>query len=234
MRGTPKQAELGVLRQVCQGRGERTRQRLIEVAVEVFGERGFDGADTRTIVDQAGTNLVSILYYFGSKEGLYLASADYVGRRVAEKFVPICQWAKDSLEHSPSGRGDILVLYGRFMGGVARTILGENSPSFWGRFVGREQFDPSSAASILWQHFEPLFSLSLEFVSRLTGSAVHTPHAILQNLTVFAMVKCSCVDSVCIAKAMSWTNFGEKEISVIEDTLVANIRALFSPSRYGV
>ena len=34
-------------RSACQDRSERTRQRLIEVAVEVFSDLGFEAASTR-------------------------------------------------------------------------------------------------------------------------------------------------------------------------------------------
>lgn len=35
-------------------RGDETRQRIIEAAIELFGERGFAGASTREIAAMAG------------------------------------------------------------------------------------------------------------------------------------------------------------------------------------
>ena len=49
-------------------RGEDTRQRLIEAALKIFGESGFEGASTRMLADAAGANLAAIPYHFGSKE----------------------------------------------------------------------------------------------------------------------------------------------------------------------
>src|ERR1035438_9446251 len=76
-------------RSACQDRSERTRQRLIEVAVEVFSDLGFEGASTRTIVERAQANLVSIPYYFGSKLGLYHAAAEYIGSNIVERLSPV-------------------------------------------------------------------------------------------------------------------------------------------------
>src|SRR6266516_2801006 len=85
-------------RSACQDRSERTRQRLIEVAVEVFSELGYEAASTRAIVEQAQANLVSIPYYFGSKLGLYHAAAEYIGSNIAERFHPTCRRACEALQ----------------------------------------------------------------------------------------------------------------------------------------
>lgn len=46
------------------------RQRLIDAAIEVFGECGFRGATTRRIADAAGVNEVTLFRLFGSKSAL--------------------------------------------------------------------------------------------------------------------------------------------------------------------
>jgi AcrR family transcriptional regulator len=52
--------------------GDETRERVMEAAAELFAERGFRGATMRAIAENAGTNLASAHYHFGSKEKLYL------------------------------------------------------------------------------------------------------------------------------------------------------------------
>lgn len=54
-------------------RGEETRARIIQVALALFGEHGFDGVSTRDIAAQAGVPAPSLQYYFDNKEGLYAA-----------------------------------------------------------------------------------------------------------------------------------------------------------------
>jgi AcrR family transcriptional regulator len=46
---------------------------IIEVAKNLFAELGYDGASTRHIAQEAGVNMAMLNYYFGGKEGLYLA-----------------------------------------------------------------------------------------------------------------------------------------------------------------
>ena len=46
------------------------RQRLLEAALELFAEHGFDGASVRDITERAGVSLGLVNKHFGSKEGL--------------------------------------------------------------------------------------------------------------------------------------------------------------------
>lgn len=46
---------------------------ILEVAEDLFADKGFDGTSVRDIAGQAGVNLAMISYYFGSKEKLMAA-----------------------------------------------------------------------------------------------------------------------------------------------------------------
>lgn len=50
-----------------------TKERLLQVARELFAQKGFHGASTREITQRAGTNLSSLYFHWQSKENLYLA-----------------------------------------------------------------------------------------------------------------------------------------------------------------
>jgi AcrR family transcriptional regulator len=50
---------------------EFTRQSLMKAAVDLFAEKGFDGASVRAIVAKARVNQAAINYHFDGKEGLY-------------------------------------------------------------------------------------------------------------------------------------------------------------------
>lgn len=52
------------------------KDHILDVAERVFSELGFDGASTRMISGEAGVNMAMLNYYFGSKEGLFLAIFD--------------------------------------------------------------------------------------------------------------------------------------------------------------
>ena len=78
--------------------GEATRARILEAALEVFAERGFEGARTREIAARAGTNLGLIKYYFDSKEKLWRAAVDRVFGALAAETLAVVSPAELDVE----------------------------------------------------------------------------------------------------------------------------------------
>jgi AcrR family transcriptional regulator len=77
-----------------------TKERLLDAAERLFGERGFEATSLRSVTAEAGANLAAVHYHFGSKEKLL---HEAFARRVA----PINEGRLRLLEkieaESPSG-----------------------------------------------------------------------------------------------------------------------------------
>src|SRR5512134_2768367 len=69
-----------------QQRSLDTRDRLVEAALHVFAEHGFEGATTRAIARRAGVALAALPYHFSTKEALWRAAADCIFALLAETF----------------------------------------------------------------------------------------------------------------------------------------------------
>ena len=65
---------------------EGTKRNIVEVATREFAQKGYGGARVDAIAQRTRTSKRMIYYYFGGKEGLYLAVLDaaYAGIRRAE------------------------------------------------------------------------------------------------------------------------------------------------------
>jgi AcrR family transcriptional regulator len=57
-----------------QRRPAKRRREILEAAVQVFGEQGFDGATMVDIAGRAGVCAGTVTHYFGSKAGLFQAA----------------------------------------------------------------------------------------------------------------------------------------------------------------
>jgi TetR/AcrR family transcriptional regulator len=73
------------------------KDHILDVAEVVFSEHGFDGASTRMISGEANVNMAMLNYYFGSKEGLFIA----VVERKITSFQDILQNLGNSTGMSP-------------------------------------------------------------------------------------------------------------------------------------
>jgi AcrR family transcriptional regulator len=61
---------------VAPGKGERTRQRLLEIAVQRFAVDGFRRTSVSDIAREAGLTPAAAYAYFAGKEGLFQAAVD--------------------------------------------------------------------------------------------------------------------------------------------------------------
>ena len=61
---------------------DATRSKILDAALAEFSERGLPAASTDDIAERCGVNKRMIYYYFGSKEGLYLAALESVFERL--------------------------------------------------------------------------------------------------------------------------------------------------------
>lgn len=125
-------------------------ERILEVALRLFGERGFDGVSTREIAAASGTAMSAITYHFGSKQGLYLAVADHVASGMAASKAPILAEACKALCGSRAAAADALV---DILESFARSMLAPESCD-WANFIVREMRRPTEA-------FERIYSGAL-------------------------------------------------------------------------
>ena len=133
---------------------DKIRRRLLDVAAEAFGERGFEGVTIREICRKAEANIAAVNYHFGDKEKLYQAViADLAGRAIArEAGVP----AEEQLR--------------RFVRGLLRDLLGSGASSRFARILVREMSQPSAAFdAMLEQSIRPMQAELHEILRQLIG-----------------------------------------------------------------
>src|SRR4051794_30616290 len=99
----------------------RTRVAILDAAEQVFAYRGFDATSLNEIATVARVSRATPSYFFGSKEGLYVAVLErvFADRQLAARsaFEPLEAWARDdgtswslreALERAADGYMDFL------------------------------------------------------------------------------------------------------------------------------
>lgn len=64
---------------------DAVRERLLQVARELFSKHGVDEVTVRTLAEAAGVNVAAVNYYFGSKDGLLLVLFRREARAIVEQ-----------------------------------------------------------------------------------------------------------------------------------------------------
>ena len=76
-----------------------TKDRILDVAERLFADRGFPATSLRDITAEAGVNLASVNYHFGTKESLLAAVLE-------RRFLPINQRRLELLNRIEAEAGD--------------------------------------------------------------------------------------------------------------------------------
>lgn len=112
-------------------KGDQTKALILETALEMFRERGYDNTTMRAVAEKAGVSLGNAYYYFRSKE--YLIQAFY--QRLHDSHVEV---ALPALEHEKTLKARLLTAmrtkidtmkpYHQFAGVLFKTAANPESP----------------------------------------------------------------------------------------------------------
>lgn len=86
-----------------QVRSEATRQKILDAAVDVFGEIGYAAAGWNTIIDRTGMTKGALYHHFDSKESLASAIIDEGSGTLVRAFRNACGPSSPALENMIHG-----------------------------------------------------------------------------------------------------------------------------------
>jgi AcrR family transcriptional regulator len=208
-------------------RGEETRARIIATALRVFGEEGFNKASTRQIATDAGVNPPALQYYFGGKEGLHRACAQFIIDRVMVMVAPALLAAREIKGSGQRARAiDALCT---LLDAMADGLVAAGSES-WSRFITRGKADGAGPAmGMLRQNIGmPIMLTVAQLIAVVTdGDPTDAvirikAAAILGQLTTFLTNRESTME------ALNWPEFTAQRLQLIKTVVREHTRAILA------
>ncbi len=212
--------------------GDKTRQRLIEAGIEVFGQHGYDGATTRMLTQAAGVNLAAIPYHFGGKEPLYHEVVKTIGERILSAFANERATLFKLMNDANATRADLQQVLDNLICGFARVLIASETGRQAAPIMMREQAHPTKAFDQLYDaHLNKLHQMLTQLVARLKGippesdAAILCTHAIIGQVMVFRMMRELAI------RRLNWPTFNDDNIEQICAVILDNVhRILSAPS----
>jgi len=127
------------------------RARLLDAAAEIFGTYNLEGATTRQLAERAGVNQAAIPYYFGGKEGLYLATIEHFFSVHAPQIGTVVAEIESRLTAKNIARGEALDLLKTLLGTMLEVLLRQQTNRSFGRIIIREQMQPTKAFDLIYE-----------------------------------------------------------------------------------
>ncbi len=199
-------------------KGEDTARRILEAAIEVFAEEGYDGASTRALADRAKVNLPAIQYYFGSKEGLYRAAIGEIVGIVDTHLAPAAAVAAKALEGKRDPEKLFAALY-ELLDAFTALVTSRNATSSRSTFITRAEIEGKPALDLLHESVTRLgIQPCAEMIARLLQRDPQDEEILVRTLAILGQVfvfhsKCN---NKSARQTMSWDQLDERKLHVIQ------------------
>ncbi|WP_323127293.1 CerR family C-terminal domain-containing protein [Marinobacter sp. JSM 1782161] len=206
---------------------DETAGKLILAGMDLFGQFGFKGTTTRMIAEAAQSNIGSIAYYFGNKQGLYLAIARHIARRLRAVF------ELEGMEVSHADVGNIdsdaaRELISGLVRRMVRLFSQEEEARRWLMMVMREQANPTDAYDILYQEAFLLGHVHLTtLIAVLMGRDPTETRVILEAHTLVGQIVFFLVGRTPLLRRLDCGDrFPPELVDMAEEVVLAHVAAL--------
>lgn len=210
-------------RRAQQDRGAETRQRLLLAALDAFGRYGFDGTSTREIARRADANLAAIVYHFGSKEALHLAVAEYVVAQMRAKKGDLLIEIDARLDAGDVDKATVRRLLQRVVDAQVETMLGDREVDLWGRFLMREQMEPSPVFDVTFSYMMQGHRTMRRLIALLLDQREDDPAVAVRVFTLLGQVVMFCVAQPMVMRSLGKQEFGMSDRELIKRIATENI-----------
>ncbi|HEY2591115.1 MAG TPA: CerR family C-terminal domain-containing protein [Steroidobacteraceae bacterium] len=200
-------------------RGKRTRRRIIETAIDMFGSLGFERTATRAIARRAAVSLPALTYYFGGKEGLERACAEYIVSDVHARLEPAAAHVAAALGRPRLSRRELLELLRRVIEPFIEGMATER-PESWVLFFTRAQSERSAAFDVLFERVAGrIIGLTAEIVARLLRRSPDDPEVMIRALAIIGHTALVRRARPILLRALGWPNFSGKRLELLKAAL---------------
>jgi AcrR family transcriptional regulator len=224
----PARRKIAKVRAAANGgyqKGEETKERILNAALEEFGEASFLAVTTRCIAEAACVSLPTLQYYFGSKEGLYLACAEAIVAQYRRNTTAATE-AAEALRKGCTAEDARAHLKAVFVA-LAEFSVGSRKAARWTHFVARELRDPGPAFEILYTNlWRPGVEITARLIACILGKAENDAPARIQALLLSSSLLVFQSGRSMSLRAMRWTTIGHEEMAMVQSGLKAQIDAI--------
>ncbi|HEY1899445.1 MAG TPA: CerR family C-terminal domain-containing protein [Steroidobacteraceae bacterium] len=206
-------------------RGEETRARIITTALRVFGEAGFNEASTRQIAADAGVNPPALQYYFGGKEGLHRACAQFIIDRMLSIVSPALTRAREIKR--PAQRAQAVDALCALLDAMADGLVAAGSES-WGRFIMRGKADGAGPAmGMLRQNIgQPIMQAVAQLIAVVTDREVADEITRIKAAAILGQVTTFHTNRESTMEALKWPDFDAHRLQMIKTVIRGHTRAI--------
>ena len=214
---------------------EDTSSLLIESGIALFGARGYDGVTTRELAHGARTNISSIKYHFGGKDGLYRAVLEQIIHEITDLIGPLLLTLRNGVAEANGNRDVLTRLAREFAQTWCRTALGDPRTQKRVPPIVREVIQPSPHFTVIYNgFFRVLYDVLGELIAAAHGQAAVDEQLQIRTHIVMNVVWGFIFTEFILWRQMGWNGYNRTRIEaivpVLSDAFVLSIGLATKPA----
>ena len=204
-------------------KGAETRLRILTAALHEFGVAGAAGATTRKIAQEAGVSLPALKYYFGGKEGLYLACAREIVREYQAHMLAMLADIRADVD-AGAGADAARAALKSVIGALVDLQIAREQSDVWMSFVLREISEQGPAFGLLFEQlWSPGVDLVADLVARISGAPPRSTQPRLQALLLVSSLSAFSLARPISLKYLGWPTLDRGGVAEIKAVLEQQI-----------
>lgn len=219
-------------RPATQARGEDSRRRILESALDLFAAHGYEGASTRQIAEGAGVNLPAIQYYFGNKEGLYRAIIEEIVADTERRMAGVSPRVRAALDRADTTPAELTELLCDMLETFVTLVTSGAQVESRRLFFARAEVEETPGLDRLHDNgMRQIFNPCLALLSRIHGKPETDPEMTMRTMALIGQVVIFCSNNK--RAILAATGFDEGSVrlikQIVRDHTLAICRAAAVP-----
>jgi len=207
---------------------EATRERIMEAALDLFGERGLTGTTVRDIAQRASVNVAAISYHFGGKDELYRSVAETVIGSIEARATPRIAPILDNPPRTPDAALEALE---HFAETIVEVIVGPEAMRRVARFIIREQMQPTFAFEVLYAFMSRMHGAATQLFALAAGLDPQSKEAMLRTFLVIGQVVFLRIGEAAVTRRLQIKRYDDALLAEVKAIVRENVRAMVMAAR---
>jgi AcrR family transcriptional regulator len=202
---------------------EGPRERILDAALDLFGERGLTGTTVRDIAARAKVNVAAISYHFGGKDELYRAVVESVVGSIAGR---VRSRVAHLIERPPTDAATALAALEEFIGTLVDVIVGPPEMRRVARLIIREQMQPTPAFEILYAMLSQFHGAGTHLFGVAAGLDPAADETKLRVFLLIGQVLVLRIAETAVLRRLGRDSYDEAFMSGAKALIRQNVRAM--------
>jgi len=207
---------------------EPTRERILDTALDLFGEHGLGDTRVRDIAARAKVNLAAISYHFGGKEELYRAVAALVIGRVERRIRRRAAIGPASIPEDPTEAAAALE---RLIETVVDVVVGPPEMRRVARFIVRELMQPTPAFEVVFATMSVMHRIASALLGRATGLDPESRDVKLRVFLLIGQAIFLRIAEMGVLRRLEIERYDEPFLADVKHMLRQHVRAAIAAAR---